>query len=154
MQYFEYFSLDLLFLPQSRGKIKNNSISAWVCFLVSDIVSIMPYNTQNRRCVPSFLLFRLAPDIVQTRTKPYQAEVVNEHRQSLIFLTDIISRALFIFRRPPLEGLFCGANTNGLDFVGFQFVLCLRVLIKEPVSQFLQCSFAAIGMSFLFIILS
>lgn len=96
----------------------------------------MPYNTQNRRCVPSFLLFRLAPDIVQTRTKPYQAEVVNEHRQSLIFLTDIISRALFIFRRPPLEGLFCGANTNGLDFVGFQFVLCLRVLIKEPVSPF------------------
>lgn len=91
--------------------------------------------------------FRLALDIVQTRTKPYQAEVVNEHRQSLIFLTDIISRALFIFRRPPLEGLFCGANTNGLDFVGFQFVLCLRVLIKEPVSPFLQCSFAAIGMS-------
>ena len=52
------------------------------------------------------------------------------------FLTDIISRALFIFRQPPLEGLFCGANTNGLVFIGFQFVPCVRVPLKRPVSPF------------------
>ena len=56
---------------------------------------------------------RLAHCKIQTRTKLYNAEVVNEHRQSLSFLTDIISRVLFIFRRPPLEGFLCGAYSNG-----------------------------------------
>lgn len=152
MQYFEYFSLDLLFLPQSRGKEQQHfSLSLLSCFGYSKYNALQHAKPPMRAFIPAF---RLALDIVQTRTKPYQAEVVNEHRQSLIFLTDIISRALFIFRRPPLEGLFCGANTNGLDFVGFQFVLCLRVLIKEPVSLFCNTVLLQLVCLFLFIILS
>ena len=116
----------------------------WVRFFIPDIVCIIPYNSHTAdTSLP--LALRLALGAIQMKTKLHQAEVVNEPRQSLIFLTDIVRRALFIFRQPPLEGLFCGASTNGKDIIGFQFVPCLRVPRKGLVPVLWHKQMLAIG---------
>ena len=60
------------------------------------------------------LAFRLVYYKIRTRTKFYNTEVIKEHRQSLEFLTDIISRAFFLPRSDPSGSVVRASNQYNL----------------------------------------